>query len=128
LDEQHADETQLDPSQQTHVDDQPVIEFNEELNLTQPPVLTESAEQPHHCTGDVSPQPTDYDDVVVSTLMDFNSSAPTTTQGRIRYQGKKQRKEAKKVNSSAASPAKPLPVNWSSMSAKARKNWYSHSK
>jgi hypothetical protein len=32
LDDQHADEIRLGPFQQTQEDDQPVIEFNEELN------------------------------------------------------------------------------------------------
>jgi hypothetical protein len=66
LDEQHADEIQLDPIQQTQENDQQVIEFSEELNLTQPPVLIESAEQPHHYTEAECPQPTDYDGVDVS--------------------------------------------------------------
>jgi hypothetical protein len=67
LDEQHAAGIQLGPAfQQTHVDDQPVIEFSEELNLTKPPFLTESAEQPGHCTDGKRQQSTDNDDAAVS--------------------------------------------------------------
>ena len=126
LDEQHVDETQLDPFQQTHVDDQPVIEFSEELNLTQPPVLTESAEQPHHCTGDVSPQPTDYDDVAVSApslaVHAENERTPVEKTVSLRKrngnQGKKQKKELKITT--------PRPANWDLMSPKMRKKQHSH--
>ena len=71
---------------------QPVIEFSEELNSTQPPVLTDSAEQPHHCTDDQvddeCQHPTDNDDNDVSAPSlagaEVGQQTPYTPEARSR--------------------------------------------